>query len=66
MNPESYKDQLQAENVGYFTANDVVVVETYYHHYQVLHAPLVEWVFPEPIILYVRTVMRIASPKIEE
>jgi Flp pilus assembly protein TadG len=66
IDPESYKDQLQADNAAYLTANDVVVVETYYHHHQVLHAPLVEWVFPEPIILYVRTAMRIASPKLED
>ena len=66
IDPDTYKTQLQADNAAYLTANDVVVVETYYHHYQVLRAPLVEWVFPEPIILYVRTVMRIASPQIED
>jgi len=65
INPEEYKNRIQADNTAYFTANDVVVVETYYHHHQVLHAPLVEWVFPEPIILYVRTVMRISSPQLE-
>jgi hypothetical protein len=66
IDPDAYKTQLQADNAAYLTANDVVVVETYYHHYQVLRAPLVEWVFPEPIILYVRTVMRISSPQLEQ
>lgn len=65
IDPDAYKDQLQEDNAAYLTANDVVVVETYYHHYQVLNAPLIDQL-PQPIILYVRTVMRIALPRTEQ
>jgi Flp pilus assembly protein TadG len=64
--PATYAQKLKDQNRGYFTDNDVVVVETYYHHYQLLHAPLIEWVFPEPIVLYVRTVMRISNPELSQ
>ena len=64
--PASYAQQLKEQNEGFFTANDVVLVETYYHHRQVLHAPLVEWFIPEPIVLYRRTAMRISRPRIQE
>ena len=66
LEPESYAQELKAKNTGFFTTNDVVIVETYYHHYQVLHAPLIEWVFPEPIALYMRTTMRISRPRVQE
>jgi hypothetical protein len=63
---DSYAQDLKAKNAGFFTTNDIVIVETYYHHNQVLHAPLIEWVFPEPIVLYMRTAMRISRPRVEE
>lgn len=66
LEPESYAQQLKAQNAKFLTTNDIVIVETYYHHYQVLHAPLIEWVFPEPIILYMRTAMRISRPRVQE
>jgi len=46
------------------TMQDVVVVEIFYHHYEVLHAPLVEWVFPDPMVVYSRTVMRIGASRV--
>ena len=49
------------ERWSFFTTNDLVIVETYYHHNQVLNAPLIEWVIPEPIVLYMRTAMRIST-----
>jgi len=64
--PESYALQLKTQNEDFFTTNDVVLVETYYHHRQLLHAPLVEWFIPEPIVLYRRTAMRISSQRIRE
>jgi hypothetical protein len=64
--PASYAQQLKQQNQGFFTTNDVVLVETYYQHHQVLHAPLVEWFIPEPIVLYRRTAMRISRPRIQE
>jgi hypothetical protein len=68
--PDSYAQEMKTQNADFFTSNDVVVVETYYHHYQVLHAPIVkqvfEWVFPEPIILYSHTAMRISRPRVQE
>lgn len=65
--PEQYVDKLVSQNEGYFTNNDVVLVEIYYHHRQVLRAPIVEWFFPDdPIILYVRTAMRVSTPSVKE
>jgi hypothetical protein len=46
------------------TMQDVVVVEIFYHDYEVLHAPLVEWVFPDPMVVYSRTVMRIGASRV--
>ena len=43
--------------------HNVIFVETYYDHEEVLHAPIVEWLFPDPIVLYVRTMMRIAAAR---
>jgi hypothetical protein len=64
--PASYALELKQQNEDFFTANDVVLVETYYFHRQVLHAPLVEWFIPEPIVLYRRTAMRISRPRLQE
>jgi len=68
--PDSYTQEMKTQNAGFFTTNDIVVVETYYHHYQVLNAPIVKWVFewviPEPIVLYSHTVMRISRPRVQE
>ena len=64
--PDDYIEKLVAQNKDFYTDHDVAVIETYYHHYQVLRAPLIEWVYPEPIVLYVRTAMRIASPRTQE
>jgi hypothetical protein len=66
IDPASYALQLKEQNEDFITTNDVVLVETYYHHNQILHAPLVEWVFPEPIVLYRRTAMRISRPSMRE
>jgi len=38
-----------------------VYVEIYYYHYEVLHAPVVEWLFPDPMVVYAHTVMRIGA-----
>lgn len=46
------------------TTQDIVVVEIYYYHHQVLRAPIVEWVFPEPMVLYSRTTMRIGTSRV--
>ncbi len=44
--------------------HNVVIVETYYYHPQFLHAPILEWVFPDPIVLYSRTMQRIGEPRV--
>jgi Flp pilus assembly protein TadG len=62
---DTYAQTLKEQNASYFTTNDVVIVETYYHHSQILNAPLIEWFFPEPMVLYMRTAMRISRPRIE-
>jgi hypothetical protein len=46
------------------TVHDLVFVEIFYYHNQILHAPIVEWVFPEPMVLYSRTMMRISQPRV--
>jgi len=45
------------------SVHDVVFVEIYYYHNQILHAPIVSWIFPEPIVLYSRTMMRIGTAR---
>ena len=45
------------------SVHDVVFVEIYYYHNQVLHAPIVGWIFPEPIVLYSRTMMRVGTAR---
>jgi hypothetical protein len=46
------------------TSQDVVFVEIYYHHYEALHAPIIEWVFPDPMVVYWRTVMRVGQSRV--
>jgi hypothetical protein len=56
---DDFNDGLEAKQPDAVRqAHDVIFVEIYYLHNQVLHAPLVEWVFPEPMVLYSRTMMR--------
>jgi hypothetical protein len=62
IDPDRYVQDLKTQNAGFFTSNDTVVVETYYQHHQILHAPVVQYIFPDPIVLYVRTAMRISKP----
>ena len=45
------------------TMQDVIYVEIYYYHYEVIGAPIVEWVFPDPMVVYVRTAMRVGSSR---
>ena len=40
-------------------SHEVVFVEIYYYHSQALHAPIVEWVFPDPLVLYSKTMIRL-------
>jgi Flp pilus assembly protein TadG len=61
-----YEAGLLEDNASFLTAHDVVVVETYYQHYQVLKAPLITEFIADPILQYVQTVMRIAAPRMEE
>ena len=76
IDPQAMANQFKAENDQFNddliasqpdavrTMQDVVVVEIFYHHYEVLHAPLVEWVFPDPMVVYSRTVMRIGASRV--
>jgi hypothetical protein len=41
------------------TSQDVVIVEMFHNHDQVLRAPFVEWVFPDPMPVYAWTIMRV-------
>lgn len=41
------------------TSLEVVIVEIFYEHNQVLHAPVIEWFLPDPMEVYAWTTMRI-------
>ncbi len=43
--------------------HDVIFVEVFYAHHQFLHAPILNWVIPEPIILYSRTMIRVGAAR---
>ena len=45
------------------SVHDLVYVEIYYYHNQLLHAPIVAWIFPEPVVLYSQTVMRVGAAR---
>jgi len=45
------------------SVHDLVFVEIFYYHHQVLHAPIISWIFPEPLVLYSRTVMRVGAAR---
>lgn len=74
--PATYAAQLKAENDQFNndliaaqkdamrTSQQVAVVEIYYYHYEVLHAPLVEWIFPDPMVVYSRAVMRVGQGRV--
>jgi hypothetical protein len=45
------------------TSQEVVIVEMFHNHDQVLHAPFVEWVFPDPMEVYAWTIMRVLEQR---
>jgi hypothetical protein len=59
-NDELVRDQGDAAR----TEQDIVYVEIYYYHYEVLHAPVVEWLFPDPMVVYAHTVMRMMEGRL--
>ena len=62
---DDFNDDLKAKQPDAVrTTHDVIFVEIYYLHHQVLHAPIVEWVFPEPMVLYSRTMMRMGTGRV--
>lgn len=62
-NNDFNQDLLEAHEDAVRGVHDLVYVEIYYYHKQLLHAPIVEWIFPEPIVLYSRTVMRVGAAR---
>jgi len=56
---------LSKEPGGTATGHEMIVVEVLYQLPQTLHAPIVEWIFPEPMLLYSRTSMRIGSGRVQ-
>ncbi len=52
---------LSKEPGGVATGHEMIVIEVLYQLPQTLHAPIVEWIFPEPMLLYSRTSMRVGS-----
>ena len=41
------------------TSQEIVFVEMFFTHDQVLKAPIVEWLFPDPMLIYSMTMMRV-------
>ena len=64
--PAKHLDTLVQGNANYPTDHDLVYVETYYDHHQLLNAPLISRFIPKSIVLYVRTAMRVSAPKAVE
>jgi Flp pilus assembly protein TadG len=62
-NDDFNNDLMAAQPDAVRTAQDVVFVEIFYHHYEVMGAPIVEWVFPDPMVVYSRTVMRVGESR---
>jgi Flp pilus assembly protein TadG len=63
------KNQLQlliSENAEFFTDHDVVYVEMFYNHHQMLNAPIVSAFIPTSTVLYAETSMRITAPQVKE
>ncbi len=63
-NDDFNDDLIASQSDAVRTSQDVVFVEIYYHHYEVIGAPVVEWVFPDPMVVYVRTAMRVGSSRV--
>jgi hypothetical protein len=57
-------DLIAAESDAQRTTQDVVYIEIFYYHYEVIRAPIVEWVFPDPMVVYVRTAMRVGASRV--
>lgn len=55
---------LSKEPGGVAVGHEMIVVEVLYQLPQTLHAPIVEWLFPEPMLLYSRTSMRVGSGRV--
>ena len=63
-NDDFNDDLISSQPDAVRTAQDVIYVEIYYYHYEVMHAPIVEWVFPDPMVVYVRTAMRVGESRV--
>ena len=57
-------DLLAAQPDAVRTMQDVIYVEIFYYHYEVLHAPIIEWVFPDPMVVYSMTTMRVGASRV--
>jgi len=64
-NDDFNDDLIASESEAKRTSQDVVYVEIFYYHYEVMHAPIVEWVFPDPMVVYIRTAMRVGSTRVK-
>jgi Flp pilus assembly protein TadG len=64
--PKNQLQLLTTENTDFFTDHDVVYVETYYNHPQMLNAPLIHSLIPTSTVLYEQTSMRISAPQTKE
>jgi hypothetical protein len=73
--PDVYQKKLQDESIVIFpedpkdkkntnpVAQEVVYVEMFYKHEEVLGAPFVDWIFPDKMMVYSHTVMRVLPPR---
>jgi hypothetical protein len=75
IDPYAYQDKLEAESGLIYPeepkgkkgtsamGQEVVYVEVFYSHEEVLGAPLVDWIFPDEMMVYSWTVMRVLPPR---
>jgi len=61
VNDEFNEDLLGSDLGAIATTQDVVYVETFYIHRELLRAPLIDWVFPNEMEVYSWTVRRVGS-----
>jgi hypothetical protein len=58
------EDLLDSEPDATPTSQDVVLVEIFHRHAEVLHAPIVDLFFPDQMIVYSKTVMRVSRSRV--
>lgn len=61
---KAINEGLSKEDGAVATSHSMIVVEVLYQHPQYLHAPIFEWIFPDPMLLYSKTAMRVGTGRV--